>query len=462
MDIKRMRNLAGLNEDLSEGSVGFSMWAEAMKALTPVLGKWKGKVHTAGQDGSKDLFAELEHKSKDLVVKLSPNKRFTVQTVDGKTIVSDSIEKEIVIRAIDNYMGNKDMIVYDLDRMGNVTVYHGSGKTAFMQRDQDRLDFARWIGFNGDEDDFDGAQEYLEKHEGDDFKDPGLFESKLDVEIVKNGKYWDLKVNGKTMIDGESFTIVDQVADYLNGKKSGGTGETREIAKSIEKKFSKIEESIKDVKSPFVTEKDIKINSSIRVEGYGATVVARSNASSKVYLVATEDYKNNRGKIPEGTFVQDITFMVGNKFDTVMYVLGYKYNPEMGYTRNDKQEAERVVAEFENEHIRFTKKQKIEAGFDLTDISAIKWKELLKTIGAQEKGTKTPKGWNWEGDSILIVSANNPITGEYYAPNYREDEKDYASYIGIEGNLEKVQTVVKFIKTNAGYYKEFSNKRNYI
>lgn len=110
------------------------------------------------------------------------------------------------------------------------------------------------------------------------------------------------------------------------------------------------------------------------------------------------------------------------------------------------------------------KSGKIKWGFDLTDISALNFVRVLQSVGmgTGEKGTLTDKGWVWKGSGIEIVTGNNPITGEYMNGG-REDEIGYASYIGIEGDADKVTAVVREIKKRAKYIKgESKNGREFI
>jgi len=100
-----------------------------------------------------------------------------------------------------------------------------------------------------------------------------------------------------------------------------------------------------------------------------------------------------------------------------------------------------------------------EYGFDLTDIPEAKWKELLKLLGITAKATNQD-GWQWKGDGILLVTANNPLTGVYYS-GAREPEKGYASYIGIEGDSAKVDLAVDFIRKH-GNSKDESDRREFI
>jgi len=102
-------------------------------------------------------------------------------------------------------------------------------------------------------------------------------------------------------------------------------------------------------------------------------------------------------------------------------------------------------------------------GFDLTDIPAEKWTELLGLIGYERSTPVTSeKGHQWPGEGVLIVTANNPITGEYYLPNRRGREKGYASYIGIQGDADKVKMVADFIRTYGDYKDEEPHSRGFI
>ena len=107
-----------------------------------------------------------------------------------------------------------------------------------------------------------------------------------------------------------------------------------------------------------------------------------------------------------------------------------------------------------------------QAGFDLTEIQAKYWQQLIDDHDLTFEAT--PKGWTWyqyadiKGSRNFVITANNPITGEYHGGG-REHETDYASYIGIEGTSEFVTKVFNFIKVNAEYYKSADfGSRNYI
>ena len=104
-------------------------------------------------------------------------------------------------------------------------------------------------------------------------------------------------------------------------------------------------------------------------------------------------------------------------------------------------------------------------GFDLTDFKPGGWARVLRGIGASTTPKKLNTGYpsfRWvgkraKGASVQIVTGNNPITGE------PRGEKDYASYIGIEGDPQAVKDVVRLIKQNAAYMKDESpGRRDFI
>ena len=108
-------------------------------------------------------------------------------------------------------------------------------------------------------------------------------------------------------------------------------------------------------------------------------------------------------------------------------------------------------------------------GFDLTDFKSGGFQKLLKLLQIKPKGKLTKSGhgvhqWEWKGKNILIVTGNNPITGEYANQNVpRKKEKNYASYIGVEGSPDLVKHAVDLIKQYSTYIKgESPGKRSFI
>ena len=110
-------------------------------------------------------------------------------------------------------------------------------------------------------------------------------------------------------------------------------------------------------------------------------------------------------------------------------------------------------------------------GFDLTDFKNKGFQKVLKGLGIRQKKGEEGRssGWEWKGNGILIVTGNDPITGEYFSsstgksPVKRKTEKNYASYIGVEGKPDLVAKAVELIKQEASYIKKESpGKRDYI
>ena len=75
-------------------------------------------------------------------------------------------------------------------------------------------------------------------------------------------------------------------------------------------------------------------------------------------------------------------------------------------------------------------------GFDLTDFKPGSVKKILKLLKIKPKAQldRNESGWEWKGNGILIVTGNNPITGEFYNPKMRKNEKNYASYLEQKEN----------------------------
>lgn len=113
-------------------------------------------------------------------------------------------------------------------------------------------------------------------------------------------------------------------------------------------------------------------------------------------------------------------------------------------------------------------------GFDLTTFKPQGFEKVLREleipeanvkedIGTLLDNTQYRRGFTWAGDGIEITTSNNPITGEYSNPKMRSPQKDYASYIGIEGDRAKVLKAVKSIKINANDIKDESKEiRSFI
>jgi len=111
-------------------------------------------------------------------------------------------------------------------------------------------------------------------------------------------------------------------------------------------------------------------------------------------------------------------------------------------------------------------------GFDLTDFKPGGFKKFLTALGIPKiaKGSSTGAPWSdgrpyfWRNRDIIIITANNPITGQYHAKGRRKAEKNYASYVGIETkNPEDMANVVKLFKQNTSYRKgESKGRRDFV
>ena len=114
----------------------------------------------------------------------------------------------------------------------------------------------------------------------------------------------------------------------------------------------------------------------------------------------------------------------------------------------------------------------VQHGFDLTDFKPGGFKRFLKALGIPmvAKGSSTGVSWSdgksfyWRNKDIIIITNNNPITGQYYDPSRRSPEKNYASYVGIETKDPKdMDRVVKLFKQNTSYRKgESKGRRSFI
>lgn len=105
---------------------------------------------------------------------------------------------------------------------------------------------------------------------------------------------------------------------------------------------------------------------------------------------------------------------------------------------------------------------KTDWGFDLTDIPAEKWQELVDMFKLKLTHVDG-KAFDWVSPNLVIITSNNPITGDYYQKGRRDNEKGYAGYIGITGDKASVLKAKNFIKKNATEIKDESkNQRDFI
>ena len=95
--------------------------------------------------------------------------------------------------------------------------------------------------------------------------------------------------------------------------------------------------------------------------------------------------------------------------------------------------------------------------------------EQVASISVLKDASSTSLYGSRGANGVIIVTGNNPLTGEYASavsgksPVKRKKEKNYASYIGVEGKPELVQQAVELIRKFATYIKKESpGKREYI
>ena len=109
-------------------------------------------------------------------------------------------------------------------------------------------------------------------------------------------------------------------------------------------------------------------------------------------------------------------------------------------------------------------------GFDLAGFKPGGFKKMLRTLGipmvakgSHTGGSDTSGGFYFRNKDIIIITGNNPITGQYRNKN-RAPEKYYASYVGIETTDPKtMDKVVKLFKQNTSYRKgESKGRRDFI
>lgn len=71
--------------------------------------------------------------------------------------------------------------------------------------------------------------------------------------------------------------------------------------------------------------------------------------------------------------------------------------------------------------------------------------------------------WQSKSKDILLVTYNNPITGQYGGPFERKNEKGYLSYVGVE--CKSLTLRVRFLeefRKRATYIKGEANDREFI
>lgn len=115
-----------------------------------------------------------------------------------------------------------------------------------------------------------------------------------------------------------------------------------------------------------------------------------------------------------------------------------------------------------------------EAGFDLTSFGTPEtFVEMLESIDIDPyydyaRVNVTRAEFNeeyyhyvWGNERGMIVLGNNPITGEYRDGNYKRE--GYASYIGLEGTQDFVESAFQMIIQYSSSYKDYDmSRRSFI
>jgi hypothetical protein len=160
---------------------------------------------------------------------------------------------------------------------------------------------------------------------------------------------------------------------------------------------------------------------------------------------------------------------------TVIEIPEAEDESEYEYESDSEDESELNIKKQEN--------GKYEWGFDLTDFNddeeretgSMKFQELLDIfnlkLSKESSGfiwVNTDDLWSTNKDALMLVTGNNPLTGEYTLNPYsgerdRQNEKGYLSYVGVTCNSrETLQHFIEEFRNRASYIKGESNVREYI
>jgi len=129
--------------------------------------------------------------------------------------------------------------------------------------------------------------------------------------------------------------------------------------------------------------------------------------------------------------------------------------------------AKQILRLFENE-IEEVRKDRKTITLSFVDIKAEDWEKLLEKIGAPlnpQKLTGERKwrgrlwtGWLWEGDRVVIVATNDPVTGKNLI-RPEEVVKDYLGEVVVEGDADIVNMIVKMFDRYGKYLHKFEGIR---
>jgi len=108
-----------------------------------------------------------------------------------------------------------------------------------------------------------------------------------------------------------------------------------------------------------------------------------------------------------------------------------------------------------------------EYGFDSTDFSeeydqmsgVLKFQELLDEFDL--KLVNKSRGFQWKNADMTLVTANNPLTGEYYDGS--QCDRGMLGYVGITCNSKNLlERFISEFKSHATYIKDESDRREFI
>lgn len=100
-------------------------------------------------------------------------------------------------------------------------------------------------------------------------------------------------------------------------------------------------------------------------------------------------------------------------------------------------------------------------GFDTTFMDPDEFKALLDRHNLNSNEVvhgswdyKDTRLWAWYNDDVLLVTSNNPLTGETSNPNGRDDSEGCLGYVGIEGDIDAVEALWHDIEETAESIKD--------
>jgi hypothetical protein len=181
----------------------------------------------------------------------------------------------------------------------------------------------------------------------------------------------------------------------------------------------------------------------------------------------------------------------GDGYDQYVYTVIEIPEPEYSYDSESESDYNSDEESDEELEIEVQDNGKYEWGFDLTDFNdyekaeddetngAEKFQELLDMFNLKLKikneskhyisiesaytWTNYDDDWSEDKNALMLVTANNPITGEYMNNKVKDKEVGYLSYVGVTCNSrETLKHFIEEFRAKASYIKGESNFREYI